>query len=884
MANSVSTSSDLPNTPVRETASAILLVLAACTAGGTTGVLAEPLRIVGTWLLLLVACLLARDEPHPRDVRWGVWRWAVVAVMLLLPLVARPDFLHELLLVATVAACLADRGRRAVRPMQHTVSWAVLLWSVFLLARRSLPLVWLAADRVGQWFGDFASLLAGCRLQIGASFGAVELLVLLALLYGRWMHVTRRANRSLVIMAILAIVALHCFYLYVLARSSDLAALLPEAAEPEYEHPYTPPPWRWSAALGTLLPWNLPLLAAASQIVVMGLLWHWSRWPDAWPATGAHRGGSRKQNRLLQMRDSPWLLVGLLVAAAAASSLCYGRPDLSGKTIVANARGRLDWQRPQYGRYGRQAAGMFGMLPDLVQSLGGDFHVTASWNEAALSNADAVVLLHPTSELTAEESRRILDYVRRGGSLLVVAEPQIRVGDEVSAHNRLLRETSIAVRRDVIAPATQDWQHALLLASHPITAGMGRRHSDCFTNGGSSLEVHWPARPLIVGRWGWSDPGSDALWTGVHRFEQGERLGDLVLAAEQRYGRGRVLVLGDGYSLTNEGLVRGHVLIGRMLHYLVQGTGNPQSRGRQLLTFVLLVALSTLVARSPDPRRLIWTPMLLALALAVCQQTSRIATRVVPDGRLRIGEGSRVPSRLAYIDASHGESYSDSPWAFDGIDGLALTLMRKDLLTLTLPQLTRERLDRAGVFVSVGPSRSFSASEQQMLVDFVERGGLLLCTVGAEEAAASQPLLARFGIRVPRSPVATGIEQREPEPMGRLRAVYLRIQQPDGSTDDVGVNFFAGWPIELLSGDGEVLVYGKNDQPLVVRRNFGRGSVIVMGDTGFAMNKNLEYVGGEPFDGRYENADFWRWLLSSLTDDQPWLPPPVIESAQEEQP
>ena len=105
-----------------------------------------------------------------------------------------------------------------------------------------------------------------------------------------------------------------------------------------------------------------------------------------------------------------------------------------------------------------------------------------------------------------------------------------------------------------------------------------------FTDTGASLQVRWPARPLMLGRWGWSDPGTDAVLTGVSRLEAGERLGDLVLAAEQRLGAGRVLVLGDAFPLTNEGGVRGYGYTGRLLSYLAHGPTGPQSPWRQAAT------------------------------------------------------------------------------------------------------------------------------------------------------------------------------------------------------------------------------------------------------------------------------------------------------------
>jgi hypothetical protein len=902
MEHRISTSLDFDEVRIRDAAAAAVLVLAASVAADGAGLMAEPLRIAGVWLLVAVAYLAASCKSHwrvgqapgvhtPGKVPFSkqVWQWGAVVLMLVVPLGGWTDSLHQVLLVALIAAVLADGRRGAERSMFAAVSLAVLLWSVFLIASRSVPGIWHLAELGGTVLGNVASLLAGSRLRIGASFAAVDLLVLLAILYTIWLCCTAGARLWRAIIALAIVAAVHLGYLCVLARSLDLVDWLPEAAVPTFEHPYTPPSWRWPVAVGTLLPWNLPLLAAVLHVTMLGMLWRWSRWSTAWISPRWECRTCERWTAMIRLPHGAVVLAALGVAVAAAGTLSFGRPDLNGKTLLANSQGRLDWQRPVYDRYGRESAGMFGMLPKMVQSLGGELRVTEQWSEAELSAADAVLLIHPTTELPADQRERIMDYVRRGGALLVIAEPQLRTGDAVSDHNELLRGTSITVRRDVVAPVTSGWQHALLPGSHPVTAGIDRRRNHYFSGIGSSLEIQWPARPLIVGRWGWSDPGSDSLFTGVHRWETGERLGDLVLAAEQRHGRGRILVWGDGHSFSNEGGFRGYWLAGPALSYLVHGTGSPQSGGRQFLTLILAAGLGLVLIGWPEPPRLTAVAVVLALSLACCLGFSRYATRMVPDGRLLAGSEDRIGSRLAYVGASHTEGFSDGAWSFDGIEGLALTLMRSDLLALSLPQLTREHLDRAGVFVSVAPSRPFTARQRRMLVDFVGRGGILICTVGAEEAGASRDLLAEFGIRVPQSPVPTVGDQPEPEPMGRMRAIYLRVEDEDGSLHDLGVNFFAGWPVELAGDDGEILVYGKLDLPLAVLREFGQGSVVVIGDSAFALNKNLEYFEGQPFDGRYDNAHFWRWLLDQLIGDQQWLPPletaplPGPQPSQEEQ-
>ena len=75
--------------------------------------------------------------------------------------------------------------------------------------------------------------------------------------------------------------------------------------------------------------------------------------------------------------------------------------------------------------------------------------------------------------------------------------------------------------------------------------------------------------------------------------------------------------------------------------------------------------------------------------------------------------------------------------------------------------------------------------------------------------------------------------------------------------------------------------------PTIVVRDVGRGKVVVIGDTGLAMNKNLERRDGRPFEGMRENSDFWRWLLARLRGRRTdWLPaqvrPPATRPADPE--
>ena len=175
--------------------------------------------------------------------------------------------------------------------------------------------------------------------------------------------------------------------------------------------------------------------------------------------------------------------------------------------------------------------------------------------------------------------------------------------------------------------------------------------------------------------------------------------------------------------------------------------------------------------------------------------------------------------------------------------------------------------------ICIGPSRPCSNARRVAIEDFVRGGGLLICLVGAEEAPASQALLRNFGFDVPKSPVRPGDPTVEPEPMGQFVTPYLNAAEYGQGDYLLEVMIYTGWPVAGEGGEGvelntagyvkqptiqtldrreEAVVY--RERPLVLSRQIGKGRVVVIGDTQFALNKNLEYAGGEPFRGRYENA------------------------------
>ncbi len=827
-------------------------------------------------MLLIAAWLLLRPQGRPS--RWDLRLGGLVAAMTLLRIAAVSPFALPLL-IAVVFGVAAASKQGSERRLLATAGASVMTLVLYRFAQQQIPLVWLATDRIGSALGHMTAVITGKRLEIGASFAGLDFLVLTGVFWIGCARQTIHPRGATWWFTAGCLVAGHLCYLAILAHAQQLCERLPPVELPTHDNPYIPPPFCWSTIARQMVPWHLPVIAA---------LWHggltvWvlrtAKWERVPTAAEPIRFSNAASFQLMS-----WLAIGLIaLLIPLVGSLHLATTTLQDKQILANEQDDIDYLVAQHDAYGQQSAGMYGLLPAFVQSLGGNLLTSATLSDEQLEQADVLLLLHP-NESIAQRHQPIWDFVRAGGHVLIVSAgftPAMGTADGLTT---LLQPTAISVSQDSATSETRDWQASYTISAHAAFASINGRSTRFLSDAGASLQVSWGARPLIVGRWGWSAPQQDANWDESRPLETGARLGDLVLAAEQRVGRGSVVVLGDDTSLTNEGLTSAYPFVGNLLSHLAHGRSGPQAPWRQALGLLGSFTLVVLVFYRREAWHVTVAAVVLLIGLVISQALSAAASQVVPDGT-RIHQPSAPPlkNRLAYIDQSHLEAYSLDDWGFDSLNGLPLNLMRNGYLPLMLPEFSVEQLDRAGLLISIAPARRFERRECAMVKGFVERGGTLISLVGAEQAAASNPLLAEFGMHVPISPLPPQDAGLEPEPFGRTRALYLEVASPEAQDSyQVGARLHAAWPVEPLSDEIEVLAYGHNqlrvvdsdtELPVIVSRSVGDGTVVLIGDSGFAMNKNLEYVGGEPFEGGYENAQFWRWLLARLGKQPAWIPP-----------
>ena len=820
-----------PTDVVAASVAVIAGLVAAWVAAGSVGLLAHPLRRALTVLFLAAAVLVRRPA-------WGTGSKARLVFLLLAVcgagfMVALPVQAANILAVAVVLVLLAFTSAGQSKELLLASSVAVVVFGAYRFAIASIPWLWLTADAVGKWLGDWAGWIAGRPLRVGSVFAGLDFLILTAALWTLYLPSTRRPRLGRAVYGFVAIVVAHLVYLVLLAYVPDLLALVP------------------AQLVHTAVLWNFPTVACAIYVLVVAAMLRWSAWRGPMPRETAGRASALHG-------------VGAVLAALLLPILAVSYPatlSLEGKKIVFYEKGFLNWLKPTHGSYGRLSSGMYGMLPVLLESFGAECRVSADLSPTDVQDADALVLIFPDEPWQQGQLERIYQFVRAGGSLLVFGEHTTRDPNGSNRFNEVLAPTTMRVRFDSATFAVGGWLQSYEALSHPATAGIGDDQNQFGVVIGASVDARWPARPMLVGRWGWTDDGdeaSDRAMMGNDRYDAGEKLGDIVLAAEQPLGKGRVIAFGDTSGLTNAISVSSYEFTARLLAYLAGGAAHTHAAWRQLAALLAGALLIAFVCRRPRPGRTLLVAGGLTASIIACTLASQARTDLLPDGR------HKTPNNLAYIDASHVEAYSGESWRPDGIGGLALTLMRSAYLALDLPELTPERLDRAGLLISIAPTRSFSPEQVEMVTTFVNNGGSFILMTGYEQMAPALPLLKAFGMRV------GGAENEaiEPQALGHFKSPYL---ESEGRR--VYVRFHAAWPVACEDPNARVITYGRDNRPVIVMRRFGAGKVLLIGDPYFATNINLEWESGAPFEGLRENADFWRWLLTLLRDEPMWVPP-----------
>ncbi len=846
----------------------MMAALAALTAvwwaTGAIGLSSPALRHTGGalfWLLALAAVLSAARGGAIGFGR-GIW-WAVApAVVGCILLTSWGDPM-----VAAAAGAIVPAVVAAVCPASAAVMRPLAFGFVGLAAYHAayqwVPLFASAMDACAAAQSRLLGAITGRPIDLGPTFSGFEPLATVVCLAIAAVRVASGPKLRTILWTALGIAVAHFLFLYVMAHADRLIDLLPPRVEPPENEINFIGQWTWGNALHALLPWNLPALAVVLQaLAAAAILAGTSRRTESNaspPAESSTRAGQFDE----LFRFGPAVLATIVLLAAMLGSRAA---SLAEKKVLAYESGYLHWSRPEPARRDPPVRS-YGMLSTLVEMLGGKFARSPSLGDEELKSCDLLLVIHPDRPWEADTLDRIEQFVRQGGGLLVAAEPMIVEGERRSSYNELLDRFGIEVRRAVAIPAVDGWEHSLRPLAQPAAAvppGRGNRFGMTVA---APIRTAGSAHCVLSGRYGAAVPGSEAAATGQGEYAAGNRLGDLCLAAECRFGRGRVIVLGDAAALTNDGLPGAWEFVSRLLARAAAPEQSDQhAPWRQALALAALAVLVALLIVRPEA-------VAMGSAAAAIAVFSIVLSLMMRFGSAGVPEGAAVrPPALAYIDLGHANAVSDAPGQPFSITQFQRALMTAGMLPLWLDRITPERLEKAQLLVSPAPQRGFSSDEIAAIEAFVSGGGIFVCTIGAEEVRPVLPTLEQWGFHITPTPQPPGRAPAEPWPLSAFRQVY-RDDRPNDY-----VQFYAGWPIDLGQGAEPLVLWvgpQGEERPVIGQRAIGRGLMIVVADTYFIADDNMRPDAQQTVS----NDAFWRWLVG-LTGRKPAdsIPAEPVES------
>lgn len=253
-------------------------------------------------------------------------------------------------------------------------------------------------------------------------------------------------------------------------------------------------------------------------------------------------------------------------------NICYNfdSKNSAGKVIFLKKNGILNFDSPQRNKYGTLNVGMFGELVKYLKYVGYSVEIKDNITEPDLKACNVLVTINLTEEIKEKEYSQIWKFVDDGGSLLVLGD-HTDVGGTASAINKLLKPTDISYNFDSVLPTKTHWDNCLMILAHPITKGI-KESIQISMSVGASLKIEEYSIPILVGKYSYADVGNPKneknAYLGNYKYDKGEQYGDNILAVENKFGKGKVLVFGDTSSFQTSSLIHSRAFIDNIFTYL----------------------------------------------------------------------------------------------------------------------------------------------------------------------------------------------------------------------------------------------------------------------------------------------------------------------------
>ncbi|MDR2295363.1 MAG: GldG family protein [Clostridiales Family XIII bacterium] len=592
-------------------------------------------------------------------------------------------FLSLVFALAFIALTVLDLRKKNGYSLSHSHVLEAYILSVFsvyqVLKNESAPF-YLILSKLSSGFSALVGALIGRPIAMGPGYGGVDTIVLflIALIATGLSH--KRLSPKTGLLCLSAVLCIWGAYLalwtYLAESSLSLGLNLLE--------PLTGPLDYRAALFAALL---------AFHMLVCGKL--------------APRGAAAKPVKAALI--CPAVLLALCVATTAVCGLSTRLPAKNPAAQVVFLDTGIDFGVPARGRYGLDNAGMFGVLPHYLNRRGYRCLTVRTLSGTLLGETDVLVVFNPMHALDESALSEIWRFVEDGGSVLAVGDHT--GGEQVRLPlNAILKPVGISFNFDSAIPFNSLWADGFQRRRSPIFNGIDDARIQTVV--GASLDIGWRARPLIIGKTAYSDLG-DAENTadgylGDMRFARGERIGDLILAAEAAYGSGKFMAFGDTTPFQNTVIAYSHPFVDNIFTYLGGG-------GKR--------------------RETAW-------------------------------EDDGFFTAACVIDAGRMELFARDKSA-DAADGLIACLMRAGFMPYVtgdapLSEISEKEPD-VRLILLMEPAVAFSDAELDALERFMDAGGSVLLCAGYESPAASRALAGYFGFAFDPLPIGRIAPDKNPE-------------------------------------------------------------------------------------------------------------------------
>lgn len=524
----------------------------------------------------------------------------------------------------------------------------------------------------------------------------------------------------------------------------------------------------------------------------------------------------------------PWVLASvgsLLLAFIIAGAASYNTGPVR---VLFFDKKTLDFQVPDFHRFGDRSGGMFGFLATFLKESN---YITyrQDLTPGILDSVDVIITANLLKKLSPDEKQRIWNWVEKGGGLLILGD---HTGTDAIREptNDLLAPSGLEINFDTAVPLRRSWVNAKEFLFHPLGRTGGIMDAELWL--GASITPGPHGEPFVVGRGAFSDPGDlsnkDRAFLGNLEYDPGEPLGDVVLAAAVHWGKGKAILHGDTSPYQNGTIVRSHSMINREIRWLAcKGWLSFVDRWRlPLLALLLCVAGTAFVIASGT-----WTPFLVAALLLPVVSVSFWSAIPGPKGTEWRGD----TYKMAMIDVSHGQLFDGMSWEDRSIGGVEFNFMRNgySMCFGDTPASVDEY--HPNLYFLFAPTRPVETPTVDRLEKFVNNGGWVMVSAGWNMVQNVQELLDRFGLKM------------QNVPLGETSAFAYgdSLKMTDA------------YPI-AGEGDNIETVATCFGYPTIKVARRGAGGIIAIGDSQFFYNRNIE---GQEEKVVLENVYFIRELL-----------------------